>query len=80
MALFTENSIAQLFVGGIIPGIIVAGSYILMILIRVLLTGTGTTGPAVPIIEKIKSLGEIWEIICLGSLHRRLDGRALYGH
>jgi len=67
--IITENSIAQLFVGGIIPGIIVAGSYILMILIRCTIKPElGPPGPAVPIIEKIKSLGEIWEIICLGIL------------
>jgi len=67
--IITENSIAQLFVGGIIPGIIVAGSYILMIGIRCWIKPElGPPGPSVPIIEKIKSLSEIWEIICLGIL------------
>lgn len=67
--IITENSIAQLFIGGIIPGIMVAGSYILMILIRCMIKPElGPPGPSVPVIEKIKSLSEIWELIGLGIL------------
>lgn len=67
--IITENSISQLFVGGIIPGIIVVSSYIIMIWIRCWIKPElGPPGPAVPIIEKIKSLKEIWELIGLGIL------------
>ncbi|MBN2401767.1 MAG: TRAP transporter large permease subunit [Spirochaetes bacterium] len=61
--IITENSIAQLFVAGIIPGILVGGSYVIMILIRCALNPKlGPPGEKVPIIEKIKSLSSVWEI------------------
>jgi C4-dicarboxylate transporter, DctM subunit len=64
--IITENSIAQLFVGGIIPGIIVSLSYILMIGIRCWINPKlGPPGERVAVIDKIKSLGEIWELLLL---------------
>jgi tripartite ATP-independent transporter DctM subunit len=64
--IITENSIVQLFVGGIVPGILVALSYIVMIGIRCWIKPElGPPGPAVSIMEKIKSLKEVWELICL---------------
>jgi tripartite ATP-independent transporter DctM subunit len=54
--ILTENSIAKLFVGGIIPGIIVSISYIIMIGIRCLIKPE--LGPP----------GDIWEIIALGAV------------
>ncbi len=67
--ILTENSIAKLFVGGIIPGIIVSVSYIIMIGIRCLIKPElGPPGEKVNIIDKIKILGDIWEIIGLGAV------------
>jgi C4-dicarboxylate transporter DctM subunit len=67
--ILTENSIAKLFVGGIIPGIIVSISYIIMIGIRCLIKPEiGPPGEKVSIKEKLKSLQDIWEIIALGAV------------
>jgi C4-dicarboxylate transporter, DctM subunit len=64
--IITENSIAQLFVGGVIPGILVSLSYILMIGIRCWIKPElGPPGERVAMIDKIKSLGEIWELLLL---------------
>jgi tripartite ATP-independent transporter DctM subunit len=57
--IITENSIAQLFVGGIIPGVLVAVTYILMIGIRCWIKPElGPPGEKVPIIDKFKSLSK----------------------
>lgn len=67
--ILTENSIAKLFVGGIIPGIIVSISYILMIGIRCFMKQElGPPGEKVRVKEKLKTLQEIWEIILLGAV------------
>jgi C4-dicarboxylate transporter DctM subunit len=64
--IITENSIAQLFIGGIIPGILVSVSYILMIGIRCWINPKlGPPQEQVPVIDKIKSLWEIWELVLL---------------
>jgi tripartite ATP-independent transporter DctM subunit len=67
--ILTENSIAKLFVGGIIPGIVVSLSYILMIGIRCLKKPElGPPGEKVSIKEKIKTLRDIWELFLLGGV------------
>jgi C4-dicarboxylate transporter DctM subunit len=67
--ILTENSIAKLFVGGIIPGIIVSISYIIMIGIRCLIKPElGPPGEKVSMIDKVRTLWEIWEIILLGAV------------
>jgi tripartite ATP-independent transporter DctM subunit len=67
--ILTENSIAKLFVGGIIPGIIVSLSYILMIGIRCFKKPElGPPGGKVSIKEKIKTLRDIWELFLLGGV------------
>jgi tripartite ATP-independent transporter DctM subunit len=67
--ILTENSIAKLFVGGIIPGIIVSLSYIIMIGIRChIKPELGPPGEKVSIKEKLKSIQDIWEIILLGAV------------
>ena len=67
--ILTENSIAKLFVGGIIPGIIVSLSYIIMIGIRChIKPKLGPPGEKVSIKEKLKSIQDIWEIILLGAV------------
>lgn len=64
--IITENSIAQLFVGGIIPGILVAVTYIFMIGIRCWIKPElGPPGEKVPMIDKFKSLSEVWELVAL---------------
>ena len=67
--ILTENSIAQLFVGGIVPGIIVSVSYIVMIGLRCLKKPTlGPPGEKVSIKEKLKTLRDIWELFLLGAV------------
>lgn len=64
--IITENSIAKLFVGGIIPGIMIAGSYLLMIGIRCWLKPElGPPGERVPFLDKIKVLKDVWELLLL---------------
>jgi C4-dicarboxylate transporter DctM subunit len=64
--IMTENSIAKLFIAGIIPGIIVSISYIIVIGIRCHrnpMLGPGDMKCTVA--EKFAALKEIWEIILL---------------
>ena len=62
----TENSIAKLFTAGIIPGILVAVSYMAAIGIRCLRNPLlGPPDRRYSIREKIASLKEIWEIMAL---------------
>jgi C4-dicarboxylate transporter DctM subunit len=64
--IITENSIIQLFMGGIIPGILVALVYIAMISIRCWIKPElGPPAKKVAITEKIKSLVQVWELILL---------------
>lgn len=64
--IITENSIAQLFIGGIIPGTLVAFVYVVMIGIRCWIKPElGPPGEKVPVIEKIKSITTVWELILL---------------
>lgn len=64
--IITENSISQLFVGGVIPGIIVAASYLIMIGIRCWIKPElGPPGEKVSLGEKLASLKQIWELILL---------------
>jgi C4-dicarboxylate transporter DctM subunit len=64
--IITENSIAKLFVGGIIPGLIIALSYLLMIGIRCWLKPElGPPGQRFSILEKLQSIKEVWELLLL---------------
>jgi C4-dicarboxylate transporter, DctM subunit len=64
--IITENSIAQLFVGGIIPGILVSLTYIAMIGVRCWIKPElGPPGEKVAVIDKLKALAEVWELIVL---------------
>ena len=64
--IITENSIAKLFIAGIIPGIIVALSYITAIGIRCIKNPRlGPPDRRYSVGEKIVGLKEIWEIVAL---------------
>lgn len=64
--IITENSIGKLFIGGIIPGIICALSYILVVGVMCLKKPElGPPAPKVKLWDKIGSLKEIWELILL---------------
>lgn len=64
--IITENSIAELFVAGTIPGSIVAASYILVIALRCWHNPTlGPPDRAYSIREKVGTLNDIWELILL---------------
>lgn len=67
--IITENSIAKLFIGGIIPGIICTGLYALVIYTRCRINpGLGPAGEKTTFREKITSTKDIWEIFVLGIL------------
>ncbi len=66
-AVFTEQSIALLFIAGIIPGILSAGVYIAMVLIRARINPA--LAPAmterVSLADKFRALGGSWAIMLL---------------
>ena len=65
--ILTENSIAKLFAGGVIPGIIVSASYVIAIGVRCWKKpALGPHAGRYSIKEKIASLKDIWEIMALG--------------
>lgn len=67
--IITENSISDLFMGGIIPGILCAVAYSLVIIIRCYNNpDLGPGGGKTALKDKILSLKDIWEIIALGVL------------
>lgn len=68
-AILTETSIGDLFMAGIIPGIIHASLYLIVIIVWTSLDpGAGPSGPAVGIRQKLASLGGTGEILVLFSL------------
>jgi tripartite ATP-independent transporter DctM subunit len=66
-AIMTEESVGQLFMAGVIPGILTAASY--MMALRVLMWWRPELAPApvasVPLAKKISSLRGLWGIITL---------------
>lgn len=69
-AVFTEQSIAVLFIAGIVPGILSAAIYIAMVLVRARLDPDLAPGMAEGTTwgEKLRSLKGTWAIICLFAL------------
>jgi C4-dicarboxylate transporter DctM subunit len=61
--ILTENSIARLFAGGVIPGIVVSASYVISIAVRC--WKNPRMGPHAgrhTMTEKFRALGDVWEI------------------
>ncbi len=64
--IITEQSIAELFMAGIIPGILEAVFYIITIFLLCRINPLmGPRGPRTSIKEKVSSLGQTWPIIVL---------------
>lgn len=64
--IITENSISRLFIGGVIPGIIITASYLIMIGVRCWINPElGPPGNKVSVMEKFNSMKQIWELILL---------------
>lgn len=64
--IITETSIAQLFIAGIIPGVILTLMFMIMIYIRARLKPSlGPPGPGTSLKEKLKAAGECTEIMLL---------------
>jgi tripartite ATP-independent transporter DctM subunit len=64
--LIAEVSIGKLFVAGIIPGILLALFFSIIIIIRCKInTSLGPPGPKVPLMEKLLSLKDVWPILVL---------------
>ena len=64
--LIAEQSIGKLFMAGIIPGILLALSFSVIIYIRCRFNpALGPPGPPVPLIEKFTSLKDVWPIAIL---------------
>jgi len=66
-AVFTQQSIALLFIAGIIPGVLSAGIYIAMILIRAQINPSLAPGmkERIPFREKLRSIKGTWAITLL---------------
>jgi len=65
-AMLTEQSVGELFVAGILPGILLASLFMLTIYIRARINPTlGPKGEPTPFIEKVKSLKGTWAMLVL---------------
>lgn len=65
-AIITEQSVGKLFMGGIIPGIILALLFCAVIYIQCLLDPTaGPPGEKTDVIDKIKAIKPLWPILSL---------------
>ncbi|WOA32177.1 TRAP transporter large permease [Alloalcanivorax xenomutans] len=68
-AVFTEQSVAKLFVAGVLPGMLSLGAYVLIVMIRVKINPQlAPPVPAVPMRDKIGSLRGIWGMLALIAL------------
>jgi tripartite ATP-independent transporter DctM subunit len=66
---FTEQSIAKLFVAGIVPGLLSLAMYVLFIVIRVRLNpALAPREPSVPFAEKVRALKGTWAMLLLIAL------------
>ncbi len=62
--LLTDTSIAALFMAGIIPGIILMLLFTVMIYTRCVVNPSlGPRGPKIQLLEKIKSLHQVWPVV-----------------
>ena len=67
--ILTEVSIAELFFAGIIPGLLSLVYYIIAIMIWTRINPeVGPAGPRFPMRERVKSLRDTWEVLCLFAL------------
>lgn len=67
--ILTEVSIAELFFAGILPGLLSLLYYVFAIVIWTRVNPeVGPVGPRFPMKERIKSLGNTWEVLCLFAL------------
>jgi len=65
-AMITEQSVGKLFMGGILPGILLAAVFCVMIYIQCRINpAAGPPGPRTTIIEKITAVKEIWPILLM---------------
>jgi C4-dicarboxylate transporter DctM subunit len=65
-SMLTDESIGKLFVGGVLPGIVLTGLFVLTIYITVRRDLTlGPPGPRFTLKEKIASFKGIWSALCL---------------
>lgn len=70
----TQNSVGKLFIAGIIPGLLLAGSFMLWIYISAVMRGGGVKHPPVPLAERMRvlvNLGQPLTIfgLVMGSLY-----------
>ena len=73
----TDTSISKLFVAGIIPGLLLAGTFMAFILIHALVTGTAIREDKVPLATRIRLLKDLVPpgvvfLIVMGSLYSGL--------
>jgi len=67
--ILTEVSIAELFFAGIIPGLLSLLYYLIAIMIWTRVNPqVGPVGPRFTMGERVKSLGDTWEVLCLFAL------------
>ncbi len=67
--ILTETSIAELFFAGIIPGLLSLLYYVIAIMVWTRINPkVGPAGPRFPLRERVKSLRNTWEVLCLFAL------------
>ncbi|THU04484.1 TRAP transporter large permease [Lampropedia puyangensis] len=70
----TDTSIGQLFMAGLIPGLLLAGFFMLWVLIQALVEGNTQREPKVPLMERIRLLKDLIPpgvvfLVVMGSLY-----------
>ncbi|RLA86463.1 MAG: C4-dicarboxylate ABC transporter permease [Deltaproteobacteria bacterium] len=64
--ILTEQSIGKLFIAGILPGLVMAALFCLIVfLLCYLKPDWGPAGPPTTLVQKVKALGAVWEAVTL---------------
>jgi tripartite ATP-independent transporter DctM subunit len=64
----TQNSVGKLFIAGIVPGVLLAGSFMLWIYISAVMSGGGVKHPPVPLAERMRLLGNLGQPLTIFGL------------
>lgn len=64
--ILTEQSIGKLFIAGILPGLVMAALFCLIVFVLChLKPDWGPAGPPTTLVQKVKALGAVWEAVTL---------------
>ena len=64
--IITEQSIGKLFIAGILPGLLLSGLFIFIILFRTIKNPKlGPRGPQIPFVQKLTAIKDVWAVMLL---------------